>query len=190
MARNLMAHPELRHPFEASRIHAEGQATVLYQGRTRAVESPGTGPQLLVRPDALENINGFELKPEGACLGGLCYPLPEGVLVEQEGEQWVHFGMHPKQGSAKRVVECRVPVKDQRVVTDSGGHKETRYVIETTLTLGHISWHAELTLTDRDSMKFRMLLGRTALDGRFLVDPAASYRFGGKPAKHKQKKIL
>ena len=104
---------------------------------------------------------------------------------EREGEPWVHFGIHPKQRNTKRVVECWAPVKDQRVVTDSGGHKETRYVIETTLTLGHVSWPAELTLTDRDTMKFRMLLGRTALDGNFLVDPAASYRFGKKPAKHK-----
>ncbi|MGB5678253.1 MAG: RimK/LysX family protein, partial [Gammaproteobacteria bacterium] len=68
---------------------------------------------------------------------------------------------------------------------DSGGHKEYRYVIETRLSLGHLAWPAELTLTDRDSMKFRMLLGRTALDGQFLVDPAESYKIGKKPKKHK-----
>ena len=73
------------------------------------------------------------------------------------------------------------------MVTDSGGHKEFRFVIETTLSLGHITWLAELTLTDRDSMKFRMLLGRTSLDGRFLVNPSASYRLGKKPLKHKVK---
>jgi hypothetical protein len=106
---------------------------------------------------------------------------------QREDEQWVRFGIHPKQRNTSFAVECEAPVKDRRVVTDSGGHKEYRYVIETTLTLGHRTWPAELTLTDRDSMKFRMLLGRTALDARFLVDPAASYLLGKKPAKHKTK---
>ena len=69
------------------------------------------------------------------------------------------------------------------MVSDSGGHKENRYVIETVLSLGQISWTADITLTDRDSMKFRMLLGRTALDNRFLVDPAVSYMLGKKPAR-------
>jgi len=106
---------------------------------------------------------------------------------KREGEQWVRFGIHPRQRSTKLVVECEAPVKDRRVVTDSGGHQEYRYVIETTLSLGDITWPAELTLTDRDSMKFRMLLGRTALDARFLVDSAASYLLGKKPAKRKTK---
>jgi hypothetical protein len=106
---------------------------------------------------------------------------------QREDEQWVRFGIHPKQKNTSFVVECEAPVKDQRVVTDSGGHREFRYVIVTTLTLGHVTWPAELTLTDRDSMKFRMLLGRTALDGRFLVDPAHSYLLGKKRVKHKTK---
>jgi hypothetical protein len=106
---------------------------------------------------------------------------------QRENEQWVRFGIHPKQRNTSFAVECEAPVKDRRVVTDSGGHREFRYVIETTLTLGHVAWPAELTLTDRDSMKFRMLLGRTALDGRFLVDPAHSYMLGKKRVKHKTK---
>ena len=61
------------------------------------------------------------------------------------------------------------------MVTDSGGHTERRFVIETLIRLGQKSWKAEMTLTDRDSMKFRMLLGRTALSNEFYVDPAASY---------------
>ena len=106
---------------------------------------------------------------------------------KREDEQWVRFGIHPRQRSTKLVVECEAPVKDRRVVTDSGGHHEYRYVIETTLSLGTTTWPAELTLTDRDSMKFRMLLGRTALDTRFLVDPSSSYMIGKKPTKHKTK---
>ena len=81
-----------------------------------------------------------------------------------------------------------MPVKDRRMVSDSGGHREYRYIIETTLSLGQMTWPAEVTLTDRDSMKFRMLLGRTALDNQFLVDPAASYILGKKPAKHSGKR--
>ena len=108
---------------------------------------------------------------------------------KREGEQWVRFGIHPRQRSTTLVVECEAPVKDRRVVTDSGGHQEYRYVIETTLSLGTTTWPAELTLTDRDSMKFRMLLGRTALNTRFLVDPSSSYLIGKKPTKHKTKPL-
>ena len=103
----------------------------------------------------------------------------------RNGEDWVRFGMHPLQRRTDLVVECEARVKDRRTVSDSGGHREQRYVIETRLALGDIAWDAELTLTDRDSMRFRMLLGRTALHDRFLVDPAASYRIGAKPRKKK-----
>ena len=99
----------------------------------------------------------------------------------QQNNKWVRFRIHPLQKNTKKVIECNAPVKDRRVVSDSGGHKEYRYVIETTFTIGEISWSSELTLTDRDTMKFRMLLGRTALDGIFLVDPSASYLLGRKP---------
>ena len=67
---------------------------------------------------------------------------------------------------------------DQRQVTDSGGHRETRYVIVTTVSLGAESFEAEMTLTDRETMRFRMLLGRTAMRGRCLVDPGRSYLLG------------
>ncbi|MDX1335865.1 MAG: ATP-dependent zinc protease [Gammaproteobacteria bacterium] len=100
---------------------------------------------------------------------------------KRNNQQWVKFGLHPLQGNTDLVIECEAPVKDQRIVSDSGGHKENRYVIETTAVMGDVAWPIEITLTDRDSMKFRMLLGRTALDHRFLVNPAASYQIG-KPA--------
>lgn len=102
---------------------------------------------------------------------------------ERQGKEWVRFCIHPLQRDSEYVVECEAQVKDRRMVSDSGGHREYRYVIETSISLGSMEWLAELTLTDRDSMKFRMLLGRTALDGNFLVDPAASYAIGRKPAK-------
>ncbi len=97
---------------------------------------------------------------------------------ERDGERWVRFGIHPQQGDTSRVVECEAKVTDQRQVTDSGGHREIRYVIVTTIALGEDRFEAEMTLTDRENMRFRMLLGRTAMRGRCLVDPGRSYLLG------------
>ena len=97
---------------------------------------------------------------------------------EHRGESWVRFGIHPIQGDTDTVIECTCSVKDKRVVTVSGGLKDKRYVIETILVLGSLVWPAELSLTVRDSMKFRLLLGRTAMRGKLLVDPAHSFLFG------------
>ena len=102
----------------------------------------------------------------------------------KDDKEWVRFTIHPLQRDTDTMVECEAQVKDRRTVSDSGGHRELRYVIETRISLGNLVWPAELTLTDRDSMKFRMLLGRTALRGSFLVDAGASYLLGEKPGKH------
>jgi len=109
---------------------------------------------------------------------------------QHEGAEWVRFGIHPLQHNDEFEIECEMPVKDRRMVSDSGGHCEERYVIETILTLGNYSWPAELTLTNRDSMKFRMLLGRTALEDRFLVNPAASYNIGKKTRKKRTRQDI
>lgn len=97
---------------------------------------------------------------------------------ERDGDEWVRFRLHPLQDNTdyERVCECRV--LDHRVVSDSGGHREERVVIATLLSFGGRSWPIEMTLTDRDSMKFRMLLGRTAMDG-LMVNPKASFLLGG-----------
>jgi hypothetical protein len=102
---------------------------------------------------------------------------------ERDNRPWVRFGIHPVQGNTEKVVECEAPVLEQRNVTDSGGHGEQRFVIETTIHLGEYSWPIELTLTNRDTMRFRMLLGRTALEDRFIVDPSASYLIGQRKRK-------
>ncbi len=97
------------------------------------------------------------------------------------GGLFIRFRVHPVQRRADVEVTCTAPVLDRRQVSDSGGHRETRYVVETPVQLGEKEWTIELTLTDRDSMLFRMLLGRTAIGGRFLVDPQASYLGGTRP---------
>ncbi|RUO71830.1 ATP-dependent zinc protease [Idiomarina ramblicola] len=99
---------------------------------------------------------------------------------ERDGQEWLRIFMHPEQGSLREQV-CEAPVFDKREVTDSGGHTETRYVIRTRLQLGKFDEAVELTLTNRDTMKFRMLLGRQAMRGQFIVDPQASHLLGEQP---------
>jgi len=97
---------------------------------------------------------------------------------QQDGIDMLRFLIHPIQRNHDFQVECHCPVFDQREVTDSGGHREMRYVIETDVVIGSSSWPIHLTLTNRDTMAFRMLLGRRAMENRFIVDPAASYLNG------------
>jgi hypothetical protein len=105
----------------------------------------------------------------------------------KDQQQWVRFGMHPEQGNTEKEVWCEAKVLEQRSVTDSGGHSEQRFVIETTATLGDTSWKIEATLTNRDSMIFRMLLGRTALSaGNIVVNPAQSFLAGQNLIEHIQ----
>ncbi len=99
----------------------------------------------------------------------------------ERGTPWVRFSVHPLQKHRDPRVVCRAEVLERRWVMDSGGHREFRYVIATSVLLGRTSWPIEMTLTNRDNMQFRMLLGRTAMKGRFTVDPQRSYLIGKPP---------
>ena len=97
--------------------------------------------------------------------------------------RYVRFGIHPIQRRTDIEIFCEARILDERQVTDSGGHREQRYVIATQVQLGNQCWPIEVTLTNRDTMGFRMLLGRTALRGMFIIDPAQSYCVSGKKRK-------
>jgi hypothetical protein len=102
---------------------------------------------------------------------------------DAHGRRQVEFRMHPVQRDDTVVVVCTADVIDERVVRDSGGHREKRWVIETPVTIGEHTWPIEITLTSRDDMLFRMLLGRTAIKGRATVDPGRSYLAGRRARK-------
>lgn len=105
-----------------------------------------------------------------------------------DGRQMVRFGLHPLQKRRDIELFCEAPVLDRRRVKDSGGHVEMRYVIQSTVALKNKLWEIDLSLTNRDTMLFRMLLGRTSIENRFVIDPGKSYTAGKTLARHYRKK--
>ena len=139
---------------------------------------------MLVDRDTPERFGGLALW----AFGGMALvgtPLQGRMKIpdtpERALQDWLRFGVHPLQHRLGLVTLCTAQVLDRRIVSDSGGHRESRWVIATPLRLGTAEWTIELTLTDRDSMLFRMLLGRSAMSGRLLVDPQGSYLASRKP---------
>jgi len=96
------------------------------------------------------------------------------------GRKMARFGVHPFQRDDETVIGCTAPVVDERQVRDSGGHQEWRFVIATDMRMGDRLSEIELTLTARDTMLFRMLVGRTAMRS-YCVDPFASFITGPGP---------
>ena len=96
----------------------------------------------------------------------------------KDGINWVKFDINPIQNNLKTVIHCEALLIDKRVVKSSSGFREQRYVIQSNINIGSDLWAIEMTLTNRDSMGFRMLLGREAMSGRILVDPQQQYLLG------------
>lgn len=97
---------------------------------------------------------------------------------EENGKRYVHFDIHPVQDTRKVIQSCRGLVVDQRDVKSSSGEKEKRHVIKTPIELAGETWDIEVTLTNRDSMGYRMLIGREAMKERVLIDVDTSFCLG------------
>lgn len=91
MSENFLAFPELRHPFAQQAFQAAGESTVLYQGQRHCLASSVFDDALYIAPEDLTSINGFVLKPEGACLDDLCIPLVDGILTTLEDREWFNL---------------------------------------------------------------------------------------------------
>lgn len=102
------------------------------------------------------------------------------------GAPHVRLHVQPRQRADGRVLVVETAIVDERTVSDSSGHRERRIVIASELTLGTAHWPIELTITNRDSLRFRMLLGRSAMQGHLIIDPDRSYVLG-KPDKAKSR---
>jgi hypothetical protein len=125
----------------------------------------------------LPALGGAEVKAKidtGARTSSLhAYDIAE---IDRDGGPWLRFSFHPIQRDEQTVIAAEAPLVGRRRVTASNGQSEMRYVVETDLQLDGRAFPIELTLTRRDAMGFRMLIGRRAMRGRYVVDPRRSFR--------------
>lgn len=103
------------------------------------------------------------------------------IEFERDGEDWVRFSVRPWQENDADAIVHETRVHDRRAVRSSSGHAENRVVVILRLRLVGAEVDAEVTLTNRDEMGFRMLVGREALRRGYVVDPARSYLGGRAP---------
>lgn len=106
-------------------------------------------------------------------------------IRRDDGREYVSFDIHPLQGSHEPTIRCIAPILDQRHIMSSNGHREHRYIILTSIKIANQHWDIELSLSNRDPLRFRMLLGRAALNGHVLVDPSITCHQGT----HKKKEL-
>lgn len=133
---------------------------------------------------ALPALNIKEIKAKidtGACTSALHAEVLS--ISEYQNEKFIRFKVYPHQGDQYAPKICKARLIANRFVMSSSGHREKRYVIRTTVTVGKISFITDITLTDRSPLRFRMLLGRLALRKNFLIDPAKSH-IQGRPLYH------
>lgn len=99
-------------------------------------------------------------------------------VFQKDGGEFVRFHLHPLVKNDNVELTCEAPLLGYRKVKDSGGHSQTRPFIRTRALVGNIAWDIDISLTNRENMKFRMLLGRAALAKLFAVDPSSGYLLG------------
>jgi hypothetical protein len=119
------------------------------------------------------NIERIKAKVDTGARSSSLHAFDIRILVRDQPV--VQFKVHPLQHQGKVEIACEAPLLEQRWVRSSNGKRELRPVVRTRLALGDDAWPIDLTLTSRDSMGFRMLLGREAVRRRFTVDPGVSY---------------
>ncbi|MFV0257084.1 MAG: ATP-dependent zinc protease [Acidimicrobiales bacterium] len=123
------------------------------------------------------SIHATDVTVDGAVPG-----RPPGGADPATRHQSISFTLHPWQRSEADGITVTAPLVDERWIRSSNGDEEYRPVVATTVTVAGVTYQIELTLTQRPHMGFRMLLGREAMRGRFLVDPGRSYAGGRAPA--------
>jgi ribosomal protein S6--L-glutamate ligase len=96
------------------------------------------------------------------------------VPISKGKQKWVNFDIRPIQRNENLTIACSALVVDKRLIMSSNGHRERRYIIMTSLKIADQCWDIELSLSNRDPLRFRMLLGREALNGHVLIDPSLS----------------
>lgn len=97
---------------------------------------------------------------------------------EDDGAEWVRFDLHPLQRTDSLIISVVAPLSRRKDVKSSNGQIETRYAIKTKILIGDVKASTELSLTNRDEMGFRMLIGRTAMAKKFLISPDQSFLAG------------
>lgn len=123
-------------------------------------------------------INHIKAKVDTGARTSALHAFKIKKVKSDSAKKRIRVWIHPLQRSTEEEIVIDVDLLDRRVISDSGGHKEERYVIKTPVQIGAREIPIELTLTNRDTMGFRMLLGRTALRNGFLVNPRKSFLLG------------
>lgn len=100
------------------------------------------------------------------------------VPFKKDDARWVRYEVHPIEGDEFTTVQCESRIVGKRRVKSTNGESDVRYIVAATLSIAEHLWDIEISLANRDTMGYRMLLGRQAMAGKVLVDPQASFLQG------------
>ncbi|MDA1280606.1 MAG: RimK/LysX family protein [Chloroflexi bacterium] len=148
---------------------------------TSAVERKTKGPRIIGWRERVSlpdfGVLGIKAKIDTGATVSALHAFRPRYSQRSDGE-WISFEIHPRRRSNKDAVRVSAKVFTYRYVRSSNGSRELRPVIKTSISLGGEIWQTEITLANRYLMAYRMILGRSALRGRFIVDSGRSYQFG------------